>query len=444
MKGTMSWNYTPYCQFDRHSKCNDPHIVRLASTRNGFDIEWIANLNCDSYHLCVKEREGAWQQEYALTEKQFSITGLKENTDYEVYIASESGVKSKFRLVRTGFTPGVMINYLHPEDQTYAFSGQYLCSPSVVRLPNGKLIVSMDVFNRDKPQNHTILFQSEDGGNSWDYLTEIHPCFWGKLFMHKGELYLLGISGQYGDVLIGKSLDEGKTWTKPVTLFYGSCLAGEGFHRAPCVITSHDGRLWTSIEYGSWKINGFCNCVLSADESHDLMDVENWIISTPYRQEAKSPAIEGNVVVSPEGEVINFLRYKYEEALLLKADTKDPDRSCILYKKIKFPMGNTKFEIKKHKNGRYYAIGNDDVYERSKLSIYSSLDLENWQYEVAVVDYSYADRYKVGFQYPSFIFEEDGFLVISRTAFNHATNFHDNNCITCHKVQFDFSVHGCE
>lgn len=440
MRGITNWNYKPFCPLNELKELKNPHILRLAPFEDGFETEWFDDNDSEVHMLYVKEREGDKLCIYELKDNTYVVSDLKKNTEYEIYVEAKSGKKSKTRLLITGYVPGTVINYLHPEDNAYIFSGRYLCSPSVVRMPDGKLIVSMDVFNRRMPQNHTILFESNDNGKSWNYLTEINPCFWGKLFLHKGELYLLGVSSQYGNVIIGKSSDGGKTWSRPVILFYGSCLAGEGYHRAPCVIVHHKGRLWTSMEFGSAYINGYNNCVMSADENGDLLDPSNWNITEIYRHESGSLAIEGNVIVTPEGELVNFLRYPGEEAIVLKVNSNNPDAPNTFMKKVNFPMAATKFEIKRHSNGRYYALGNDTQYGRAKLSIYSSDDLENWRYEKAVVDYSFADQNKVGFQYPSFIFEEDGFLVISRTAFNHAACYHDNNYITCHRVDFEFCV----
>lgn len=438
MRGITKWNYNPFCPLNELEDLKRPHVLSLAPFEDGFDVEWTDKYNSKVHMLHVKEREGDKAYKYELKNRRCSVSNLKKNTEYEIYIESNEGIQSKKRLLLTGYIPGTVINYLHPEDNAYIFSGRYLCSPSLVRMPDGRLIVSMDVFNRQMPQNHTILFESSDNGKTWEYLTEINPCFWGKLFLHKGELYLLGVSSQYGDVIIGKSTDGGRNWSRPVALFYGSCTVGEGYHRAPCVIANHKGRLWTSLEFGSAYINGYCNCVLSADENGDLLDPSNWNVSEVYRHKDGSLAIEGNVVVTPDGELVNFLRYPGEEAIVLKVNSENPDAPNTFWKKVTFPMAETKFEIKRHPNGKYYALGNDTRYCRSKLSIYSSDDLENWAYEKAVVDYSFSDFSKVGFQYPVFEFEEDGFLVISRTAFNRAACHHDNNYITCHRVEFKF------
>ena len=110
-------------------------------------------------------------------------------------------LKSRVRLARCGKSIGTVVNYLHPEDEAYGFSGHYLCSPSMVRHPDGFLLASMDVFAANHPQNLTLIFRSDDDGQTWHYVSELMPCFWGKLFIHKNELYMLSCSTEYGDLL---------------------------------------------------------------------------------------------------------------------------------------------------------------------------------------------------------------------------------------------------
>ena len=51
-----------------------------------------------------------------------------------------------------------------------------LC-PRVMVLGHGKKL-----FDGALPQNLTLIFRSDDEGASWHYVSELHPCFWGKLF----------------------------------------------------------------------------------------------------------------------------------------------------------------------------------------------------------------------------------------------------------------------
>ena len=50
------------------------------------------------------------------------------------------------------------------------------------------------------------------------------------------------------------------------------------------------------------------------------------------------------------------------------------------------------------------------------------------------MNYENADPHKVGFQYVSFLFDGSDLLYLSRTAFNGAQNFHDNNYLTFDRV----------
>ena len=457
MKGSNSWNYTPYIPLNESCFQFAPYIVSIAPFKTGFTFEWLKAKDGYSHTITIKEKGGKKVTTLPLDKSPFTVTGLKENTDYEFFIESEKEQKSKIRLVYTAEFPGNVINYLHPQDTAYTFSGKYLCSPSIVKYDENKYLLSMDVFGRKMPQNHTLIFRSIDGGETWNYVTEIHPCFWGKLFVHNGEIYLLGVSTQYGSLVIGKSLDQGETWSKPSIIFTGGAPNGEGYHRAPCVIEKANGRLWTSVEYGSWYFTGFSNSVLSIDENADLLNGENWVVSQGYnhgediicpedgmvtgvfQRESKKITIEGNVLTMPNGELVNFLRYKDGKAVLLSVDKNQPEKQSEFFKEVDFTLADTKFEIQKHSNGKYYAIGNDSECKRSKLSIYSSLDLIEWKRELTVLDYSHMDDNLIGFQYPVFTFEDYGFLVISRTAFNKADCYHDSNCISVHKVIFDFN-----
>ncbi|MBQ7223989.1 MAG: hypothetical protein IJX06_00300 [Clostridia bacterium] len=137
------------------------------------------------------------------TQKSFEITHLKTQTDYEFFVALGEE-KSAVRLERTGKTVGYVVNYLHPDDTYYDFSGKYLCLPSLVRHPDGFWLASMDLFKGGYPQNLTLIFRSDDDGKIWNYVSELFPCFWGKTFIHNGELYMLSVNTEYGDLLIGK------------------------------------------------------------------------------------------------------------------------------------------------------------------------------------------------------------------------------------------------
>lgn len=439
LNGYHQWGFRPYLPmagFDRTT----PRICRLAPYENRCEIAWLGEGTWFTVSWRVRGA-GGWLKEE--TEgRTWILRHLETETEYEIKVRDKAGRESPVRLIRTSPVEGTVVNYLHPEDGSYRFSGSYLCSPSLVKLPSGRLLASMDVYGKDAPQNLTLLFDSLDGGTNWNYVTDIFPCFWGKLFWHRDRLYLLGVSNEYGDLLIGCSEDEGRTWSAPEVLFRGSSHTWElGHHRAPMVILKSHGRLWTGTEYGTWKKRVFYDALLSAAEDTDLMKAENWVLtdfvginkSWPHILPETAGAIEGNAVETPDKEVIDFLRYGENKALVLKADPGDPGKGLEFAEVLDFPLGHTKFEIQRREDGLYFAMGNPFP-GRNVLTLYSSADLRAWKRVCDIVSHPECDIREVGFQYPVFLFEGSQLLVLSRTAWNHAHSFHDSNYITFHRV----------
>jgi len=438
MHTAPNWNYKPYIPlFRRKEDEGKPYICRLAPGENRISGEVSKAPAGTVFH---RERGGEHWLPTGYTDSLFIIDGLQNDTDYELYIKAPEG-ESAVRLARTSSVPGTVVNYLHPEDKVYAFSGSYLCSPSIVKLPSGKIITSMDIYEGGTPQNLTLLMKSEDGGNTFSYLNELFPLFWAKLFWHKGALYAFGTSTEYGDLLIGKSLDEGETWSQPTVIERGSCdPKKDGFHRAPTVFLNENGMLLTAVEYGCRNDSEFKNALVFAKEDADLLDADSWTVSPflPLPDQAKAlfpqkaGAIEGNLVMAPDGKLINFLRFELNTAVLLKADINHPESGFEFYKTIEFPMGHTKFEIQQ-KDSVYYAVGNRPP-KRNILSLYTSKDLINWTLDRDILNYETEDMTKVAFQYPVFAFDGGDMLVLSRTAFGGAHSFHDSNYQTLHRI----------
>ncbi|MCI1219755.1 MAG: exo-alpha-sialidase [Bifidobacterium sp.] len=363
-------------------------------------------------------------------------------------------VVSDPRLVRCGPMVGSVVNYLHPRDDAFRFSGRYLASPSIVRLPSGVLLVSMDVFVWRGAQNLTLLFESRDEGCSWDYVTELMPCLWGRLFLHDGVLYMLAMNCEYGDVLIGRSTDEGRSWGVPTVLFRGSGNADVGgFHKAPMPVIEVDGQLVTAVDYGSWE-TGFASALLVADASGDLLDPSSWHLSGLCSADCRPQAlrhvvaIEGNAVVGPDGVVRDMLRLqmdgsspRFGKALMLKAS--GPDLSELCFEGVSDFNGgsNSKFEVVYDEPSQtYLALANEIVdpglpAARNVLSLMVSKDLRTFRVAARVVDLSDGDPGWVAAQYPSFIVDGDDLLVVSRTALNGADSYHNSNAITFHRVK---------
>lgn len=458
MNGHSGWSWRPFRPIIDQNTTLLPYVVRLAPSLNGVDAQIIDNGAPSASHvLYIRLKDGQDQPVAVVFEgDEVRVENLMPDQDYELWIAraDDEKAKSPVRYARTGFYPDTIVNYIHPEDQTYLFSGYSPASPSMVKLPSGAILTSLDVYKGGFPQNLSMVFRSDDEGKTWRWQCDVYPCFWGTLFLHRGRLYLLGLSTEYGDVLIAESRDEGRSWNTPVPLFRGSITGnGAGPQRAPMPVLESHGRLMTNIEFGSWKVMGnFVNGVLSVNADADLLVPENWTFSQciPYDPAwAGSPdpehgsMIEGSLVEAPDGRVLNILRLNVPGtsgvAVALKINPDDPEAAPEFDSFVSLPSGvNSKTCIRQDPaDGRYWAIGNlidSNPRQRNILALQVSEDLVSWRVAKILLDYRQLPDGKTGFQYPDFLFDGDDIIYLSRTAFNGAASFHDGNCQTFGRV----------
>jgi len=448
-----------------------PSIVRVLPGNHQATIEWTkpedkmdpADLR---YTVEVKLRAARWQD--AITAKvpgdqlSTTVTGLLNHADYNIRVRVDQASAgrqiglSAERIVRPGPVPGVVIDYLHKDDPCYAERGQYVGSPSIARMPGGALVASHDLFGTGT-DDFSRVFRSEDCGETWRHAADVEPAFWGKVFVRKGELYLLACRKQYGDILLHHSPDGGRTWEKPITIAEGE------YHKAPMPVIEHKGRLWTCVELkrGAWAA-GFAAVALSIPADADLMNPKNWTVSEPLPydpawlpkdlkvKKGTDGLLEGNAVVDPEGNLLNILRYhiapNFRKALVL--DIAPDGKSLSFNRVINFYGGMTKFTIRRHpETGGYWSLVNrvtdpTKYGMRNILTLVKSTDLDHWALvrDVLRDDNETAPRY-VAFQYVDWLFDGDDIIVASRTAFNGAHNFHDANHLTFHRVK-DFAASG--
>ena len=453
MKGTATWSYHPYRPL--LTEVGDIYICRVVPTADSIHFEWL-DCGADSYDIYYRRRnEGDFIHWGSAKDTSCDITQLAVDTDYEFYVAAGQK-KSRTRLARCGESIGTVVNYLHPEDEAYAFSGQYLCSPSLLRHPDGYLLTSMDVYAGKAPQNLTLIFRSDDNGETWHYVSELMPCFWGKMFIHRGELYMLSCSTEYGDLLIGKSTDGGVTFSAPVTLLRGSNgkNGNTGVHKNPQNILCHNGRLYNTMEWGAWANKEFCHAamVMSCDIHDDLLIPENWSFSEPVRFSQFAPevadlpdctmTIEGTLTLDPQGKLLNVMRFgKYGKALAYEVNTADPEAPLTYSRLIDFEANYSKFMMKYDAvSERYYSVATrvydpEKVRARHLLSLMSSKDLDHWDVVCDLHDYRDHDMAKVGFQYVDFEIEGDDIIYLCRTALNDAHSYHDSNYSTFHRIR---------
>ena len=348
---------------------------------------------------------------------------------------SVSGVSAHYRV------PGIVIAH------SPANSGRYIGSPSVAILPDGTYAASNDFFG---PQaNHresasSVVFLSKDKGKTWQKAADITPLFWGKLFVHKNTLYILGTRHEYGDVLIRRSEDGGRTWTEPDTPRTGLLRNGR-YHCAPCRVLLHNGRIWRSMEAFTGKTWGnFGALVMSAPVDADLLNARSWTFSESLPKQGKLIWLEGNLALDPEGKIVNILRTNNRGADKAAITFVQVDGRRLTYDHehyfIDMPGGGVKFTIRYDKQtARYWSIvskqENPKAY-RNNLVLTSSADLRTWKMESPLLHH--ADTKKHAWQYIDWQFESDDIIFVSRTAFDDrfggARSAHDANYLTFHRI----------
>lgn len=461
MIGYSGWNYRPFYSMDESYRAECPYIAALRPGKECVEIEWY-----DEKCAYINHNLQIWDDEEQCREipidsHHFLVKGLEDEKTYRFCVVDNQNRErtSHIRRARIAHVVGCPINYLHPEDKCYSYSGHSLCSPSLLKLKSGVLIASMDVFGLRQGQNLTKIFASYDEGKTWEYLTDLFPCFWGKLFEFRGALYMLAFTTEYGNLVIGKSEDDGKTWSEFVKLFPGSGNRdGGGPHRAPLNIMEYEGRLWAAVDFGTWEKGGHMSGVLSVSVEDDLLEAKSWVMSEflPYDPNWRGAAegisqgcLEGNLVKLPSGTLCNFLRYQINKctpnhgrAVLLKVDTHHPERQLELYEVIDFMGGLVKFSIVFDEVTKYYlALVNRVIDEtkpmnRNVLSLIKSKDAIHWEFVRDVVDGSGIETSteKIGVQYPDMLIDNEDLIWVQRTAMNGAVNPHDSNFITFHRL----------
>ncbi|MGC9348485.1 MAG: sialidase family protein [Anaerolineae bacterium] len=386
------------------------------------------------------------------------------------------------------------LRYQDPATQTY------LGSPSLVKLPDGALLGIHDYFGSRAPRRTcggdagdsgayhlTSVYRSDDDGATWRNLTHVSGAFWNSLHVIDGEpypgaVYMLGVSHQYGHIVIRRSTDGGFTWSHPDDAQSGLLFRaqpgaqGPNYHCAPVPIAVHNGRLYRAFEDNSpldWP-NGFQACVISAPLDADLLNAANWRISeklpfdpawvaayAPPEGFDKAGWLEGNVIVGPDGDLWNVLRVNarsrrassgafgelWNKVALVRVEnegralTFDPATGF-----IDLPGGHSKFTIRRDPvTGHYLTLSNgvrDEEHPslRSMLGLYASEDLRHWRGCATLLEDDSDLTWErsaalTGFQYVDWHFDGKDLIYLVRTAYDGAHNFHDANRVTFHRLR---------
>jgi hypothetical protein len=351
--------------------------------------------------------------------------------------------------------PGVVI------DHSPAATRSYIGSPSIAILPNGEYVASHDSFGPGSTNDRSAIFGSSDRGVTWHKLAELEGQWWSTLFVHRDALYILGTTKEYGNIVIRRSTDGGRTWTTPASSTSGLLRYDGQYHCAPTPVITHNGRLWRAFEHRDpakgWGVT-FRAGMLSVPLDADLLQAASWASSNFVPSDATwvngtfGGWLEGNAVVTKDGRLLDILRVDtagYPEQAALVQISPDGRTASFDPKTgfIDFPGGAKKFTIRHDpKSDLYWSLPSvvPEAYQskvkpagmRNTLALTSSPDLMHWT--VRCVLLQHVDRTVHGFQYVDWLFDGDDIIAACRTAYDDdgtgAHSFHDANFLTFHRI----------
>ncbi len=351
--------------------------------------------------------------------------------------------------------PGIIL------DHSPAVTRQYIGSPSIAVLPNGEYVASHDLFGPGSTRDRTHILASSDRGMTWTRRAEVVGQWWSTIFVHRGALYIMGTSRENGYTVIRRSRDAGRTWTDPKDSKTGLLIADGAYHCAPVPVVVHKGRVWRAMEDQEGP-RGWGRCfgafVMSAPERSDLLNAANWTRTNRIGRDASwiegrfGGWLEGNVVVTPSGRIVNILRVACDDDEERAAIIEVSDDGCVASFDaetgfIPFPGGAKKFTIRYDgRSGFYWSLANwvppaqrvgKPAATRNTLALIRSRDLRAW--EVRAVILQHPDPIKHGYQYVDWLFEGDAIIAVCRTAHDDgmggANNYHDANFMTFHRIE---------
>lgn len=315
----------------------------------------------------------------------------------------------------------------------------------ITKLPDGSLL---SACTGGKDGSGLVMYRSTDHGESWqrygNYSSKINLIEnYTNLFVHRGDVYLMGVAAGRVGLRISKSTDGGLNWSIPEDEESGYLLEGT-YHTAqvPCIVSK--GRIWRACETYSDDDSFKAPFVLSAPEDADLLKAENWTVTntinnTSYYIGADriSSMIEGNVVEAPDGSVVNIIRSNSAASSNYATILHVSDSTGLAFDSssdwVAMPGGGKKFTVRYDEQSRlYWSLTNphtegdfrhDGIYSgglqnslrRNRLVLISSPDLREWTIRCDVI-YD-PDPFFHGFQYADWVVDGDDLAVVVRAAY---------------------------
>lgn len=341
-------------------------------------------------------------------------------------------------------------------------SGKYVGSPGIVNVGDSVYLAKHDEFGPESAEwtsAITQLYHSDDAGKTWRHSHTFQGMFWASIFKLGDAVYVLGTSKHHGNIVISRSNDGGRTWSEPTDAESGLLREGQ-YHTAPVPIVEHNGRVWRAVEdAGGNEVWGqrYRAMMMSAPVDADLLKASSWAFSNYLARDEKlldgkfNAWLEGNAVVTPDGEIVNILRVDYnpEGGVAAVVRVSDDGKKVTFAPAdfIEFPGGATKFTIRHDlKTNLYWTLCNytpefhrdtKASSTRNTLALASSPDLREWTVRSVVL--YHPDVTHHAFQYVDWLFEGDDLIVASRTAYDDglggAHRGHDANFLTFHRIK---------
>lgn len=158
-----------------------------------------------------------------------------------------------------------------------------LYSPSIIRLPSGRLVVSYTQTNRIKKQGATIIATSDDRGLTWTKRAT-SPTNQGRVFVAGDSVYYLatrfyvspGSNPKGEPMCIQRSRDGGETWSEP------SNLDPRTWHQTAANVWHARGNVYLVMErhtvdnIRSWKVGALAPVLMRARAADDLTRPGAW------------------------------------------------------------------------------------------------------------------------------------------------------------------------
>lgn len=355
----------------------------------------------------------------------------------------------------------------------------YVEGPGLVKLDDGALLAVVPVVPRvdwsearRATQSVTHILRSTDGGGSWQAASQL-PYYSAAPWIHDGALYLFankgGTKSRNDDLLLLRSVDGGRTWSAPVTLFQGhfwNCHTG--------MVQRKDRLYWATDDLSLGRNRG--PRLIAGDLTGDPMEPKAWRLSDPVPfpgvpdaltnpkfAELPSQYLEPNVIeVQGHLRVLATVKPKRQSTAglcaVLDVEDSGPQLGLKFTQFHPMPGGQLKFCIIRDEVSQMFwatanlVVDSQGVFDwwtageekgkvafasglggndRRLLMLQYSLDGLNWFQAGCVAQ---AAKVSQSFMYARPVVDGDDLAIIARSSIN-APNQHDADHATFHRVR---------